>query len=148
MKRILPLAPILALGLLVLLQCGDDGDGPTTPSGSITYLRTDHYGCGGPSGKSRDTTDCAFLTASSYDGSNLALTVHFRANCCPAFVSTVKVTDRSVEIALEDTLRGCRCTCAYEDDFVFSCPSPGDLAVKFQAGSETCAFDTLISVQR
>jgi hypothetical protein len=147
MKKLLASAPLLALGLLVLLQCGGDGDKPTTTSGPVTYLRTDHYACGGTSGKSRDTTDCAFLKASSYDGSNLALTIHFRANCCPAFVSVINVTDRSVEIALEDTLQGCRCTCAYEDDFVFSCPSPGDLAVTFQAGSETCAFDTLISVR-
>ena len=146
MKRILPLATILALGLLVLLQCGDDN--PTTPSGPITYLRTDHHPCQDSSGESRDTTGCAFLRSSSYDGSSLALKIRFRANCCPAFVHTVKVTDRSLEIALEDTLQGCRCTCVYEDDFVFSCPSPGDVAVTFQAGGETCAFDTLISVRR
>jgi hypothetical protein len=146
MKRILPLATILALGLLVVLQCGDDN--PTAPPGAITYLRIDEHGCRGLLCDPQDTTDCAFLKASSYDGSNLALTIHFRANSCPAFVRTVKVTDRSLDIALEDTLHNCRCTCTYEDDFVFSCPSPGDVAVTFQAGDETCAFDTLISVRR
>ena len=148
MKRILAVASILALGLPALLQCRGDGGKPTTSLGPITFQRTDHHPCADTPDSSRDTTNCSFLKSASYDGSHLTLTIHFQANCCPAFVNTVKVTGRSVEIALEDTLHACRCTCTYEDDFVFSCPSPGDLAVKFEAGSETCALDTLISLQR
>ena len=149
MKRNLAFFPILALCLLVVLQCGDD-DGPATntPSGPITYLRVDHHGCSGLPAKSEDGSACAFLKASAYDGSNLALTVHFVANCCPGFVSAVTVTDRLVEIALADTIAGCRCICSYEDDFVFTCPATGDLQVRVRLEDSTCEFDTLIAVQR
>jgi hypothetical protein len=147
MKRFPSFKIVVALGLVLLLQVGCHGHKTTAPSDPVSYLRTDHYACRAAADRSPDTTACAYLKAASYDGSHLKLTIRFRANCCPAFVNTVKVVDRSVEIALADTLAGCRCDCTYEDDFIFSCMSPGALALKFQAGGETCAFDTLISVR-
>jgi hypothetical protein len=148
MKRILAFAPILTVGLLFILQCGDNGNKPTAPAGSITYRRTDHYPCRHDQGKSKETTACAYLKTASFDGSSLALTIHFEANCCPSFVNTINVTDRTIEIAVADTLHECRCTCPYEDDFVFSCPTQGNVTVRFQTENGSCAFDTLIALRR
>ncbi len=149
MKKNLAFVPILALCLLAVLQCGDDDKTTNTPSGPISFLRADHHACvNGGDGKAADSSACAYLKDSSWDGSQLKLTIHFTGNCCADFVDDVTVTDRLVEISLVDTAEPCRCICPYEDDFVFACPAPGDLRVKFQLTDEACAFDTTITVRR
>ncbi len=151
MRRAAVLAAVLSLATLVCAACAPDQSDQYDDSASVKFLGHLNHGCGGRGDSTRQKQSGCSLTAATLHEDTLELSIHFGANCCPAFVESTEITRRAIFITLADTLYGCRCMCEYDNDFLFLWPHRGRLAIHFRTsvppghGGE-CAFDTLINV--
>ena len=121
---------------------------------SVNYLEFTDYGChGNETSLDKALDSSVYLKSFFFNKDTLNLRIHYSANCCPAFVDSVSVTQNLVEIALADTLRGCRCICDYENDFSFLYTKESELRIIFKwwdipKNQFTTEMDTTIIVTR
>jgi hypothetical protein len=118
----------------------------------IGYLHFNDYGCSNNEGIFRSAGDSAYLKKFHYHNDTLTLTFHFNANCCPAFIDSIAISGNSVDIALTDTLSGCRCICPFDDDFMFYFRGQGKLNIQFMTKDRTSQkyvslVDTVIFIE-
>ena len=100
---------------------------------SVFYLEFTDNGChGNESGLDKALDTGTYLQNYFFNKDTLTLRIHYSANCCPGFVDSVAVNDNVVEIALADTLHGCRCICDYDNDFSFLYTNEGELRLIFK----------------
>jgi hypothetical protein len=146
-------ATISMLATLIYLGCGSDSSSPVGGDLSVDFLSHTNLGC---STRGDSVVDCdgrAILNGFDYRGDTLTLDIHFEANCCPGLTEDVSFTGGTLDIAVVDTLYGCRCICPYDDEFTFICTGSGDLRITFVSRaepSEYCisALDTVITLPR
>ncbi|MBN2413924.1 hypothetical protein JXQ31_19780 [candidate division KSB1 bacterium] len=100
---------------------------------SVFYLEFTDFGCqGNELNLDKVMNSDTYLKNYYFKNDTLTLRIHYSANCCPEFVDSVAVKDNVVEIALADTLRGCRCICDYDNDFSFLFSKEGTLRIIFK----------------
>ena len=123
-----------------------------TTDAAVNYLDFTDFGCQGNELNLDKALDSgAFLKNYFVNEDTLTLRIHYPANCCPGFVDSVAVIDNLVEIALADTLKGCRCICDYDNDFSFLYTWDGQLRILFKEwdipGNQfTTILDTTITI--
>lgn len=148
--------PTNALSLLfvvlavALASCGGDSASPNHRPDSVEFLGQTDYGCTA----SRVLTEClegASLTNVEAVGDTVVLWIRFEANCCPEFTEIVDYDAGVLDIAVVDTLYGCRCICPFENAFRFVYEGSGEMRVRFesragQSGSCLSGLDTTITM--
>jgi hypothetical protein len=80
------------------------------------------------------------VTGVSYEDGKVALSIKFAANCCPGFATVGSAKGKVVEIVVVDTLAACRCTCMFEDAFIFEWPRPVWLGISFRFYSTSPSY--------
>jgi hypothetical protein len=148
MKRLI----VVVFGLSVVLGiigCGDD-DTCCEPCESgelaITHMVFECVGDPVP-----DPLPHPVVTGVAYRDGKVGLSIKFAANCCPGFATVGSAEGNLVEIDVVDTLAACRCTCMFEDAFIFDWPRPGRLGISFRFYSPSPAYvgrlDTTLTLQ-
>ena len=149
-KRIIYLGSITT-ALLVWAACDRVFDLilPSThdETGQTEYLSFTDHGCQSQSGlyKMNSAYD-AYLAKHRLIGDTLTLTIHYWANCCPAFVDSVSIHDDTIDICIDDTLAVCDCICEYDNTFIFLFSETGTLRVRFGWIGTLFELDTLIHI--
>jgi len=120
--------------LLIFCDINKEPLNSDEPTGAATkYFEFTDYGCqGNELNLDKATFSKTFLQKYFFNKDTLTLRIHYSANCCPAFVDSVSVTQNLVEIALADTLNGCRCVCDFDNDFSFLYYDEGELRIIFK----------------
>ncbi len=100
---------------------------------SVQYSEFTDYGChGNELNLDKALNSGTYLKNYFFNKDTLTLRIHYSANCCPEFVDSVTVSGNVVEIALADTLNGCRCICDYDNDFSFLYHQTVELRIIFK----------------
>jgi hypothetical protein len=142
-KRILHLAIVLIV-VLVWAACNrifdvNDQDRP------LEYVSFTDHGCRGHDLGKADSSAPYLLKHQTASGI-LTLTVHYSANCCPAFTDSVSIHENTVDITFDDTLRACKCVCEYDNDFAFTYSGSDWVRVRFGGRGGPFELDTLIQL--
>lgn len=127
--------------------CKRENIGPADTSLQMEYMGLLENGCTGHDTQSALSDRGPCLAGHTIDGNFLTLTIYYEANCCPAFVDSIRILDQTVEILIDDTLRGCRCICPCENDFNFIYSGSGALRILFGWFDEPFSLDTTIMIQ-
>lgn len=151
MRKAAGLALVLSLVALACAALEPGQSNPQDEGALARFLGHVNHGCMGRGDSARQADSGCFLTAATLHEDTLALSIHFGANCCPAFVESTEVSRQAIFITLADTLYGCRCMCEYDNGFLFLWPRRGHLAIHFRTSvppshGGACGFDTLISL--
>jgi predicted small lipoprotein YifL len=151
MRIVFALATCLVLSIA---GCGTNGklSEPPGGGGSPEAIQITHANHGCLDTRDGDVVlscDDPILKDFTYDGNTLTLVVWFTANCCPEFKTTGSVEGNTIKIELVDELAGCRCICAYENDFSFDWTTPGPVEIAFRSWPKyprgcVSSLDTLI----
>ncbi len=117
----------------------------------IKFIRFINYGCANTNALEKPSQNEYYLKGYRLHKDTLTLTIHFPANCCPAFTEKITVADYNVNIALADTSPGCYCICEYNNDFTFLYSDSDQLNMKFQfrdygEAEYTTKIDTLFQI--
>ncbi len=144
---------ISLLAILVCVSCSEDESNPVEGELSLAFLSHTDTGCTGQ--KDYSGVGClgdAWLKGVDAVGDTLLLDIHFEANCCPEFYENVSFTDGKLDLIVVDNEYGCRCICAFENEFAFLFGGHGELKIDFRslAPDSHCvsAFDTVITLPR
>jgi len=140
---------VLLCVLITLISwagCKKKTTDPVDTSIQLEYMGLSDNGCLEVGEPAMAPSRGPYLTDHTIEGDGLTLTIHYEANCCPAFVNSIKLRDETVEIQIDDTLHGCRCICDYENDFTFSYSGTGTLHLLFGWFNEPFSLDTTIVV--
>ena len=113
----------------------------------IEYLLFNDSGCTGSSKRSQSLSDETYLAGYRLFNDTLTVTIHYQANCCPAFIDSVSIDGNRIDIQIDDTLNGCRCLCEYENEFKFLYNESGRLYLRFGWMGQPFELDTVIFVQ-
>jgi hypothetical protein len=124
--------------------CKKKSTEPVDTSLQLEYVGLTDNGCLGHDAPARAPDHESHLVDHTIEGDLLTLTIHYEANCCPAFVDSIRLANQTVEIFIEDTLHGCRCLCDYENDFAFNYSGSGTLHLLFGWFDEPFSLDTTI----
>ena len=139
---------ITSLCLLVLLLswagCEKKSTDPVDTSLRLQYVGLSDHGCVQLEEPAMAPSRTPYLAYHTVEGDDLTLTIHYEANCCPAFVDSIRLMDQTVEILIEDTLQGCLCICDFENDFAFTYSGSGTLHLLFGWFDEPFSLDTTI----
>ncbi len=143
-KIIIPLFIVL---IFLLISCDDEDlsnqqnkyiefrDYECIPTNNVSYLNEEN---------TISSDYLAYLKSYYYNQDTLKLTIHFWANCCPAFSDSVLISEQRIDIFLRDTLRGCRCICPYDNDFIFLYRQKGALRILFYVANSDNSFTTAV----
>lgn len=132
------------MALAALTGCEKESTSPDESLLQLHYVGFSNYGCGGILRPARSQYNDPYLDRHVIEDDRLTLTIVYSANCCPAFVDSVRILDRTVGIQISDTLRGCRCVCGYENDFEFEYSGSGRLRILFGWLTQPFSLDTTI----
>lgn len=147
MKTRILVFTIVASIVLAWSACNRDHTVNADKSASnLEYLFFMDHGCRGQEVLGKANSSGPYLAKHRISGDTLILTIHHEANCCPAFVDSIIIHENMVDICIDDTLRGCKCMCEYENDFTFLNPGTGTLRVRFGWMGSPFELDTLIQV--
>ena len=116
------------------------------PAPDLEYLSFTNHGCQGQGGLTKSLSTSSYLARHQVVGDTLILTIHHDANCCPAFIDSISLHENRVDISIDDTLRGCKCICQYENEFAFLNPGNGPFRVRFGWMGSPFELDTLIQL--
>lgn len=141
--------PFIILFLILTLLTGETGckkksTEPEEPSFHMEYAGLTNNGCLGLDTPARVPNRNPYLVNHIIQDDLLTLTIHYEANCCPAFIDSIRLMDQTVEILIKDTLNGCRCLCDYENGFAFIYSGSGTLHLLFGWFEEPFSLDTTI----
>ncbi|NQT25141.1 hypothetical protein HQ585_07295 [candidate division KSB1 bacterium] len=138
---------VLLCVLITLISwagCKKKTTDPVDTSLHLIYLEHLNNGCLELEEPAMAPSRDPYLVGHTIEGNDLTLTIHYEANCCPAFVDSIRLMDQTVEILIDDTLQGCRCICDYENDFAFNYSGSGALHLLFGWFNEPFSLDTTI----
>jgi hypothetical protein len=127
------LSSLLAFLLIAAAGCGGDGASPGHSPDTMRLVAHTNYGCTASRGGSMDCLGSAALHNVEALSDTVVLWIAFEANCCPEFTASAVYDAGVLDIAVVDTLYGCRCICPYENAFRFFRDGAGEVRVRFES---------------